>query len=283
MKAAIEVRNLRKDFAIASRAQVLRAVDDLSFSVPTGSVLGLLGPNGSGKSTTIKALLDMLKPDRGECLIEGIPSSDRRSRARTGYLPEGPFYYKFMEGLEFVTLIGQLGGLDKKAARARGQALMERVGLSDACDRRIAGYSKGMLQRLGLAQALVNDPSILILDEPTAGVDPMGAVDIADIIVDLKSEGKTILLCSHLLSQVEQVCDEVVVLHCGNLVASGRIDELLFEGNEHFELADCSEETIREIEAILTREGGRLSRKRGRKTLEQLFIELTADAGKGRR
>ncbi|MCH6255753.1 ABC transporter ATP-binding protein [Puniceicoccaceae bacterium K14] len=277
MDIAIEVKNLRKDFVLARQSQRLRAVDDLSFQVNTGSVFGLLGPNGSGKSTTIKAILGMLNPDKGECLIEGISSKKRESRARIGYLPEGPYYYKFMEGLEFVSLVGQLGGLTKLESVSRGEELMDLVGLQDACDRRISGYSKGMLQRLGLAQALVNDPSILILDEPTAGVDPVGAVDIANIIGGLKNRGKTILLCSHLLSQVETVCDEVAVLNKGNLVASGKIDELLVAGNEYMEIPECSLEATQRIEAILSEEGQSLVKRRDRKSLEQLFIELTQE------
>ncbi len=224
---AIEVRRLTKDYPLAGGRQRLRAVDDLSFTVAAGQIYGLLGPNGSGKSTTLKALLGLLVPTAGECLLAGVRGADPAAHRLLGYLPEAPYFPRFVSGRELLRFHARLCGLPKDGRDELIAALLARVGLSSAADRRIGSYSKGMLQRIGLAQALLADPPILILDEPTAGVDPVGAADIARLIAEEKARGKTVLLCSHLLSQIEEVCDRVAILHRGRLLAEGSLDELL--------------------------------------------------------
>jgi len=224
---AIEIRRLTKDYPLPGGRQRVRAVDDLSLTVATGQICGLLGPNGSGKSTTLKALLGLLRPTLGECLLAGMPGSDPAAHRAIGYLPEAPYFPRFLSGRELLRFHARLSGIPRTDREERIAALLTRVGLAHAADRRIGSYSKGMLQRIGLAQALVSDPPILILDEPTAGVDPVGAADIAALILEQKAAGKTVLLCSHLLTQIEEICDRVAILHRGRLLAEGSLDELL--------------------------------------------------------
>jgi ABC-2 type transport system ATP-binding protein len=224
---AIEIRSLTKDYPLPGGRQRVRAVDDLTLRVEPGQIYGLLGPNGSGKSTTLKALLGLLRPTLGECLLDGVPGSDPAAHRAIGYLPEAPYFPRFLSGRELLRFHAKLCGLSRAGREERIEALLARVGLAQAADRRVGTYSKGMLQRIGLAQALVADPKILILDEPTAGVDPVGAADIAELILEQKSLGRTVLLCSHLLAQIEEICDRVAILHRGRLLAEGSLDELL--------------------------------------------------------
>ncbi len=224
---AIEIRRLTKDYPLPGGRQRLRAVDDLSLSVTPGQIYGLLGPNGSGKSTTLKALLGLLQPTVGECFLGGVPGGNPAAHRSIGYLPEAPYFPRFLTGRELLRFHAKLCGLPKVGREEHLAALLARVGLANAGDRRVGSYSKGMLQRIGLAQALVSDPPILILDEPTAGVDPVGAADIAALVLEQKARGKTVLLCSHLLTQIEEICDRVAILHRGRLLAEGTLDELL--------------------------------------------------------
>ncbi len=225
--AAIEIRHLTKDYPLPGGRQRLRAVDDLSLVVAPGQIYGLLGPNGSGKSTTLKALLGLLRPTLGECFLAGVPGGDPAAHRAIGYLPEAPYFPRFLSGRELLRFHARLCGLPRAGRDAHIATLLARVGLTNAAARRVGSYTKGMLQRIGLAQALVADPPILILDEPTAGVDPVGAADIAELIVEQKARGKTVLLCSHLLTQIEEICDRVAILHRGRLLAEGPLDELL--------------------------------------------------------
>src|SRR4051812_14996505 len=216
--AALEVRGLVKDFAIGLRGLKLRAVDQLDLRVESGQVYGLLGPNGSGKSTTIKLLLGLLEPTAGECQVFGISSRRVEARREVGYLPESPYFYRHLTGRELVRFYGRMFGLRGPALETRIAEIAGRVGISEALDRRVGDYSKGMLQRIGLAQALVHDPQLLVLDEPTAGVDPAGAAAIVALIHELRAAGKTILITSHLLGQMEDVCDRIAILDRGRLV-----------------------------------------------------------------
>lgn len=194
--------------------------------IEAGQVYGLIGPNGSGKSTLMKALLGLLRPTEGSCSIFGIPSTDPASRDDVGFLPENPYFYKFLTGKETVAFYGKLCGLRGASLRKKVDELLYLVGLEDAADRRLAGYSKGMLQRIGLAQSLVQNPRLVVLDEPTAGVDPIGALAIRQIIENLKRQGMTVFLCSHLLEQVQEVCDRVGIIFKGVMIAEGTVDEL---------------------------------------------------------
>jgi len=201
---AISIRNLTKIYPIPFKRERLIAVDDLTLSVEPGQVYGLLGPNGSGKSTTMKILLGLVPASHGQTQIFGRDSALVESREEVGYLPENPYFYKYLTGKETVRFYGKLCGLRGAALRERTGELLHLVGLEGAADRRLGGYSKGMLQRIGLAQALVQEPRLLVLDEPTAGVDPAGSRDIRDLILQCKARGITVLLCSHLLGQVHR-------------------------------------------------------------------------------
>ncbi len=288
---AIEIRGLTKDFALPGGRQRLRAVDDLSLTVAAGQIFGLLGPNGSGKSTALKALLGLVAPTAGECFIAGVAGGDPAAHRAIGYLPEAPYFPRFLSGREMLRFHARLAGVPRAEQAERIAAVLARVGMASAADRRIGTYSKGMLQRIGLAQALVADPAILILDEPTAGVDPVGAADIAAIIVAEKQRGKTVLLCSHLLSQIEEICDRVAVLHRGRLLAEGSLDELLGRNERQALVIDqLPEAELAALRAWLAARGGvvhGVERPAARldrfflDTLERAERELVA-GGKGR-
>jgi len=272
---AIRIEHLTKDFRLGLRGVKLRAVDDLSFSVADNQVLGLLGPNGSGKSTTMKVILGLLEPTQGKCEIYGMRSDSVAARRLVGYLPESPYFYRFLTGRELVGYYAGICGVTKAEKPKRVADVLELVGLTAAADRRVGTYSKGMLQRVGLAQAIVHDPRLIILDEPTAGVDPIGSQAISELIRELKRRGKTVLLCSHLLAQVEDVCDHLVILNQGRLVAQGPVDELLRrEGLSNLAIEHFHPAMRAEIEAVLARHGAHLRRvDPARVTLDRLFLE----------
>ena len=277
---ALAVRRLSKVFAIPFRKEPLVAVNGVSFSVRSGEVYGLLGPNGSGKSTTMKILMGLLEPSDGATEIFGRDSREVESRESVGFLPENPYFYKFLTGLETVEFFGKLCGLGGKVLRSRAMELLERVGLADAADRRLGGYSKGMLQRIGLAQALVQEPRLLVLDEPTAGVDPEGSHQIRDLILALKAEGITVLLCSHLLTQVQEICDRIGILHQGRLICEGALEELMaVEDQMELVVEGVSEAVLEDVRDRVEGAGGVLkSRRRLRTSLEEFFLERTREA-----
>jgi ABC-2 type transport system ATP-binding protein len=270
---AIEIRGLVKDFAVGLRGLRLRAVDHVSLTVRPGEVFGLLGPNGSGKSTTIKLLLGLLEPTAGGCAIFGVPSGRVEARRDVGYLPEAPNFYRFLTGRELVTFYGRLCGLAGSGLRSKLEEVVALVGLAGAADRRVGTYSKGMLQRIGLAQALVHDPRLLILDEPTAGVDPVGSAEMAELILALKARGKTVLITSHLLGQIEELCDRVAILDRGGLVAEGEVAELAgATGRLSFETEVLPPEEIAALRAWLESRGRRLEAVApARRRLEEVF------------
>ena len=224
---AIELRGLVKDFSVGLRGVKLRAVDDLSLRVPAGQVFGLLGPNGSGKSTTIKIILGLLEPTAGGCRVFGVPSAQVEARVDVGYLPESPYFYRHLSGRELVRFYARMCGLAGAKLAPRVAEVIDWVGLTEAADRLVGTYSKGMLQRIGLAQALVHDPRLVILDEPTSGVDPVGAAAISELILQLKAQGKTVLITSHLLTQIEEICDRVAILDRGRLILEGAVCDLV--------------------------------------------------------
>src|SRR6266478_5548356 len=212
IESAVAVTGLTKVFPIPFRKQKLVAVRDLNITVAAGEVYGLLGPNGSGKSTTLKIILGLVSPTRGHTEIFGHDSRLVESREAVGFLPENPYFYKYLTGEETLRFFGKLCGLRGRTLEKRIDELLALVGLTTARNRRLSTYSKGMLQRIGLAQALVNEPRLVILDEPTAGVDPVGSREIRNLIVDLKRSGITVLLSSHLLAQVQEICDRIGIL-----------------------------------------------------------------------
>jgi ABC-2 type transport system ATP-binding protein len=254
-------------------------VRDLNLQVAAGQIYGLLGPNGSGKSTTLKIILGLVPPTIGTARIFGRDSNSVASREAVGFLPESPYFYKYLTGEETLRFHGKLCGLRGAALKNRVVELLALVGLTNAGGRRLGGYSKGMLQRIGLAQALVHEPALVVLDEPTAGVDPAGAREICDLILGLKQRGMTVLLSSHLLSQVQQICDRVGILANGVLVREGALDDLLgVENQTELVLENASPETIDEFKAFVAQRGARLTvRGRPKTSLERLFLEATQE------
>ncbi|MFH1477558.1 MAG: ABC transporter ATP-binding protein [Verrucomicrobiota bacterium] len=236
MSNAIDIQDLVVEFPGRARAgpgtrgDTVRALQGLSLSVAQGQVYGFLGPNGAGKTTTMHVLLGFIKAAAGTARIFDEDVCQTIARRRIGYLPEHPDTYRFLTGRELLCMAGRLFGLPRAALHARTTELLALVGLETAADRRLAAYSRGMLQRIGLAQALVNDPDLVILDEPAGGFDPLGRIRIREIIAALRERGKTVFFSSHELSEVERVCDRVGILAAGRLVAEGRMAELVKAG-----------------------------------------------------
>jgi ABC-2 type transport system ATP-binding protein len=223
----LETKELSKTFPVGLRGRRVRALFDLTLGVERGEIFGLVGPNGAGKSTTIKLLLGLIRPTRGSGAIDGHPIGSVASRARLGYLPENPVLYDFLRPLEFLRMCGRLHRLDSATLAKRSESLLETVGLTHAVDLSIRKFSKGMVQRLGLAQALIGDPAIVILDEPMSGLDPIGRKDVRDLIFRLREEGRTVFFSTHILPDVEMICDRVALLSKGGLTDVGRLDDLL--------------------------------------------------------
>jgi ABC-2 type transport system ATP-binding protein len=277
---AVEIKNLVKDFRTSFKKQMLRAVDGVSIRIMPGEVYGLIGPNGSGKSTTMKALLGLVAPTAGTCAIFGKDSLKVDSRNDVGFLPENPYFYKHLSGAETLRFYGKLCGLKGKVLEDRVSELLAMVDLEGARDRRIGGYSKGMLQRIGLAQALVQEPRLVILDEPTAGVDPIGSRQIRDLIFKLRERGITVFLCSHLLEQVQEVCDHVGIIFKGRMVKEGRLEDLIaIEDQTEFIIKDASSELVSQINELVSKSAGASLVRTGkpRTTLERLFLRETVN------
>jgi ABC-2 type transport system ATP-binding protein len=281
IRPAISIENLTKEFTNPSvfRRGKITAVNDLTLTVEPGSVYGLLGPNGSGKSTTMKIVLGLVTPTSGRTFIFGRDSRDVESREAVGFLPENPYFYKFLTGSETLDFFGRLCGLGGKMLRDRSRELLSLVGLEAAADRRVGGYSKGMLQRIGLAQALVQEPRLLVLDEPTAGVDPAGSREIRDLILRLKERGITVMLCSHLLSQVQEICDRIGIMHNGKLVREGPLNELItIENQTELVLENASPALLADLRERAEAGGARvLGTHKPQQNLERYFLDVTGD------
>jgi ABC-2 type transport system ATP-binding protein len=223
----LEVVDLHKTFHIGFLRKRVDAVRGVSFEVKRGEILGFVGPNGAGKTTSIKMMLQLIFPTKGSVKLFGSAAADPRARARVGYLPENPYIYSYLKPLEFLDLCGQLTGMSKKQRYARAEELAHRLGLGHALDRPVGKFSKGMMQRLGFCQALLHDPELLILDEPFSGLDPIGRRDIRDLMLEQKAKGKTIMLTSHVLTDVEALSERVAIVRQGKIVAYGAIHDLL--------------------------------------------------------
>ena len=266
-----------RDFWFRNR---VRAVDGLDLEVRRGEVFGLLGPNGSGKSTTIKLILGLLHATSGRVAVFGRRAEDVAVKKLIGYLPEESDLYRFLNARETLDYYGRLFHLDRHQRQRRIEMLLRMVGL-DAVQRRPVGeYSKGMKRRIGLAQALINDPQLLILDEPTTGLDPIGTRQIKDLLVRLRERGKTILLCSHLLADVEDVCDRVAIMYGGRLQRQGTVDGLLVEQDATMIRTErLDDETISQIDALLARKGKHIEEvAQPRQKLEALFLDIVHQA-----
>jgi ABC-2 type transport system ATP-binding protein len=279
---AVTVENLSKVFVSGLRKKPLVAVRQLSFTVLPGEVYGLIGPNGCGKSTTMKIMLGLLKPTQGSASIFGKSSLDVASRQQVGFLPENPYFYKHLTGRETLHFYARLCGMKGGSMKERTEAMLKLTGLEHAAERRIGGYSKGMLQRIGLAQALIHEPRLLILDEPTAGVDPVGSRRIRDLILELKQQGITILVTSHLLEQMQEVCDRVGIMSNGLMVREGRLQDLIsVENQTEIILEDASPELLAQIRELTSQasQAKLISMGKPRTTLEKLFLESTTQTG----
>lgn len=275
--ACVGVTKTFRDFWMRPR---VRAVETVSLEVRRGQVYGLLGPNGSGKSTTIKMLLGLLQPTAGRIAILGKRPTDVATKRLIGYLPEESYLYRFLTGRETLEYFGRLFGLDARSRRERIDMLLAMVGLEAAQDRPVGEYSKGMQRRIGLAQSLINDPQLLILDEPTSGMDPVGSRQIKDLIATLASRGKTVLLCSHLLGDVEDLCDRVAIMYGGRIRAEGTCAELLTQQHATIlETSDMTEGVVSEVKGLLARHHVDLKRvEHPRRSLESLFLEIVETA-----
>jgi ABC-2 type transport system ATP-binding protein len=276
----IETAKLTKTFRDFWLREKVTAVAELDLQVRSGEVFGLLGPNGSGKSTTIKLILGLLFPTRGRVGVFGKPPTDVRSKGRIGFLPEESYLYPFLNARETLDYYGQLFHLPRQMRHKRIDMLLEMVGLEAVAYRRIGEYSKGMQRRIGLAQALINDPDLLILDEPTSGMDPSGSREFKDIIHTLAKRGKTVLLSSHLLADVEEVCDRVCVLYGGRKRAEGSLGDLLArQGRTQIVAGDLNDVTLEKVQEIITASGATVDEvSTPQDRLETLFLRIVAEA-----
>ena len=273
----IKISKMFRDFWLRNR---VRAVETIDLDIYRGEIFGLLGPNGSGKSTTIKMILGLLYPTSGRITVFGKRPDDVETKKQIGYLPEESYLYRFLNARETLDYYGRLFHLPSDVRKRRIDMLLEMVGLDGVQSRPIGEYSKGMQRRIGLAQALINDPQLLILDEPTTGMDPIGSRQIKDLIIELGRRGKTILLCSHMLSDVEDVCDRVAIMFGGKVREQGTCQELLVRHDRTtINTQPLDKQTIEEIEAVLVKHGHHLeSVEQPRQKLEQLFLEIVAKA-----
>ena len=274
---AIRVSEVSKIFPTPFRRRRIVALQDLNLEIAPGEIYGLLGPNGSGKSTTLKIILGLIQPTHGSVRVFGRDNSTVAVRRDIGFLPENAYFHKFLTGTETLRFHARLCGLESTESKSRIPELLETVGLRRAADARLSTYSKGMLQRIGLAQALIHRPKILVLDEPTAAVDPAGSRDIQNLIARLKKTGTTILLSSHLLTQVQEVCDRVGILHRGKLIREGRLEDLLAIKNQtELIVENATPEFLDQLERQITSANGRVVlRRKPQTSLEQLFLKVT--------
>ncbi len=278
----VETRKLTKvyrDFWGRQKKVALRA---LNIEIHRGEIFGLLGPNGSGKTTTIKLLLGLLFPTDGEAFVFGQPAADVRKNEKIGYLPEESYLYRFLNAEETLDFYGRLFNLDPRQRDRRAQELIEKVGLKADRKRNLREYSKGMRQRIGLAQALINDPDLVILDEPTSGLDPLGARWMKDLIADLRKQGKTVIMCSHRLEDVQDVCDRIAILSEGELQAFGEVKTLLQDINRVEMRAhdvQLTPELRADLEAVLHKHGGKLDTiGHPTTTLEDYFLHIVEES-----
>ena len=272
---SVGLTKIFRDFWMRTKAT---AVDGISFQIQKGELFGLLGPNGSGKSTTIKLILGLLNKTRGRLTVFGREPHDVSVKRFIGFLPEESYLYPYLNCNETLDYYGRLYGITRKIRKRRTEELLEMVGLTQVAHRHVGEFSKGMMRRIGLAQALINDPEFLILDEPTNGLDPIGTRQVKDLLIELKRRGKTILLSSHLLSDVEDVCDRMTILYGGKIHAEGTADELLVDTDRTIIRIPRirNDDTISKIEQILQQEEGTSieSVEQPRQNLESFFIEI---------
>jgi len=301
MKTVLEIENVHKSFStgfIPKKREILKGI---SLSVAEGEIFGYLGPNGAGKTTTLKTVLGLIFPDTGKIELFGRPHLDPRAKERLGFLPENPYFYDYLTAREFLDFYGRLFGIDKSARDERIARLLKLVGMDRSSGLQLRKFSRGMLQRVGLAQALINDPAFVILDEPLGGLDPLGRKEIRDIILNLRREGKAVLFTSHILQDIEMICDRVAIIVGGRILSQGRLTDLVSEkvlftevtvsGVEVDELAALGEsltaqadrvllkvleeDKVHDILALVQKKNGRIHSLIPRtQTLEDLFVDM---------
>jgi ABC-2 type transport system ATP-binding protein len=278
--AAVETRNLTKTYKDFWGRDKVRALDDLSLTINRGEVFGLLGPNGSGKSTTIKLLLGLIFPTRGSASVLGHAAGDTVINEKIGFLPEESYLYRFLNGEEILRFYGKLFKIDRRTLNKRVPELLDTVGLdAKSRKRKLREYSKGMARRIGLAQALINNPDLILLDEPTTGLDPIGTREMKDLILSLKAQGKTVLLCSHLLADVQDVCDRITILFKGKMQTLGDVRDLLQKKDvTNIETRGMTEQQVEELRQFLSRMGvSDATVTHPTTTLEDLFIRIVRE------
>ncbi len=276
----IETRNLSKIYRDFWGRKKVHALKSLDIEVRPGEIFGLLGPNGSGKSTTIKLILGLLFPTSGRVLVFDKDATETQKNERIGYLPEESYLYKFLTAEETLDFYGRLFDMSGEERRRRVDELIGMVGLQGAKHRQLREYSKGMTRRVGLAQALINDPDLILLDEPTTGLDPSGTRDMKDLILALRDQGKTVLLCSHQLADVQDVCDRVAILHQGELKELGRVADLLkVQDITEIHARGLGDDAKKEIADVIRRHGGTVeSIDNPTATMEELFLNIVRES-----
>lgn len=308
MENIIEIKNLSKDYEIGFwKKKKIRALDNLTLNVERGQIFGFLGGNGAGKTTTIKILMSLIFPTAGNAKILGSPISDVKMHSRIGYCPENPYFYDYLTARELMSYLGELFGQSKAQSKSKTEELLTKVGLDEKdWNRQLRKFSKGMLQRVGLAQSLINEPEIVFLDEPMSGLDPIGRREIRELIATLREQGTTVFMSTHILSDIEALCDRVAIMRKGKLSATGTLDELLANESQQFEInvkgisseliaanlpkfnfnikpqgANIIVENENEIEEVLStvrKSGGKLvSIQQVKQSLEELFVQETKD------
>ena len=279
-ETVIETRALAKTYRDFWGRPKVRALKPLDLEVKRGEVFGLLGPNGSGKTTTIKLLLGLLFPTEGQALIFGKDATDVSKNQRIGYLPEESYLYRFLNAEETLDFYGRLFDIPYDVLQQRKDNLIKTVGLDRARKRQLKEYSKGMTRRIGLAQALINEPELILLDEPTSGLDPIGSREMKDMIIRLKEQGKTVVMCSHLLADVQDVCDRIAILHQGELKELGRVDTLLTQADiTQIRAKRLPDKCIDEIKQVIAKHNGELlGVDHPTTTLEELFLSIVLDS-----
>lgn len=280
---AVETFSLTKIFSDWWGRNRVVAVEDLNLKVRRNEVFGLLGPNGSGKTTVLKMLLGLLHPTRGRAIVLGGDGRNPKISAKIGFLPEESYLYSYLNARETLDFYGRLFGLNSRLRRVRVDALLDMVGLSGMANRPVGTFSKGMARRIGLAQALINDPELLMLDEPTSGLDPIGTKQIKDLIVELAKRGKTVLLCSHLLADAEEVCSRLAILYGGRVQKEGSVEELLERKDKTQITTDIlTDRTIEQIKRIVEKDGSEFEVKAPMQRLESFFIDIVRQAQRGK-
>ena len=278
--AAVHVENLTKVYKDFWGRDKVRALDNLNLTIERGEVFGLLGPNGSGKSTTIKLLLGLIFPSKGTAHVLGEPAGSARINEKIGFLPEESYLYRFLNGEETLWFYGRLFKIPRKELRSRVPKLLDVVGLDEKSrKRKLREYSKGMARRIGLAQALINNPDLILLDEPTTGLDPIGTREMKDLIVSLKDQGKTVLLCSHLLADVQDVCDRITILYKGQMQTLGHVKDLIqVKDVTDIQTRGMTESQVQQVRQFLDQIGVKDANvKHPTTTLEDLFVRVVRE------